>query len=259
MRPQQANDKLTAVEKTLEILQAFADADQTIGTVELSRLTGIHKATASRILASLHQYGMVSQCEETKKYRLGPLAYRLGRSQSSQLIQSYADLSKFHIDRLRDILKESVCVEVWAENKTVVCYRAPYNKALDLRMADADVLPLHAPAGAKAILAFVNKDYVEGLLPRELARFTHNTVTKREDLMNRLVEFNRQGYSVDNQELHPGVYAIGVPIFGRLGKPVAAISVVLAADLMSNERESDIVRHMKSTARDIARAIKNTA
>ena len=43
----------SAIEKTLEILIAFTDNNRELGTCEISDLTGFHKATTSRILASL--------------------------------------------------------------------------------------------------------------------------------------------------------------------------------------------------------------
>lgn len=254
----QAKEKLSAIEKTLEILVTFADNDRELGTVEVSELTGLHKATASRILSTLLDYGLVSQNDETKKYNLGPLAYRLGTSQASQTIRAFVSLSRAHIDKLRDSVKETISLEVWTENKTVACYLAESRNALRVAMAPADVLPLHAPAGAKAILSFVSNDHLERLLPEEFPSYTDNTITKKSDLLLRLGEFNKQGYSIDDEELHPGIYAIGVPIFDSLSKPVAAISAVVPATRITVQREAEIVTQLKRTSRVISKAIKES-
>lgn len=251
----QIKDKLSAIEKTLEILVSFADVDHEAGTVEVSELTGIHKATVSRILATLLDYGMVSQNDQTKKYSLGPLAYRLGRSQTSQSISNFVSVSRQHIDALRDALCESISLEVWAENKSIACYLAESKHPLRVSMPAGDVLPLHAPSGAKAVLAFVSRDHLDRLLPDTFPAFTQNTITSREALLARLVEFNKQGYSVDDQELYPGIYAIGVPIFDHVSRPVAAVSVVMPASRVSVPREAEIVKQLKSTSRAVSKAI----
>ncbi len=251
-----SREKLTAIEKTLEILISFADNDRELGTVEISDLIGIHKATVSRILSTLLEYGMVSQSDDTKKYILGPLAYRLGTSEASQFVHAFVAVASEHIDKLRDALMETISLELWTENKTVACYLAESLNPLQISMMPADVLPLHAPAGAKAILAFVSNDHLDRLLPEVFPKYTHQTITNKPDLLVRLAEFNRRGYSTDDEELYPGIYAIGVPIFDSLSKPVAAISAVMPIARITPERELEIVKQLKRTAKILSREIK---
>ena len=251
-------EKLNAIEKALAILIAFADSDRELGTVEVGELTGIHKATTSRILATMLEYGMVAQNDATKKYNLGPLAYRLGASQASQTIRAFVSLSRPLIDKLRDRIEESISLEIWTENKTVACYLAESRNPLRVSMMPADVLPLHAPAGAKAILSHVSKERLERLLPDEFPRMTKNTLTTKSELLERLEEYNKRGYSIDDEELYPGIYAIGVPIFDHLSKPVAAISAVMPATRVTAAREEDIVTQMKRTSQKISKEIKQT-
>jgi len=247
--------KLSAIEKTLEILVTFADNNRELGTVEVSELTGFHKATTSRILSTLLDYGLVSQEDRTKKFNLGPLAYRLGVSKTSQSIQAFVDVTKPRIDLLRDKINETISLEVWTGNNTVACYLAESRNPLRVAMLPADVLPLHAPAGAKAILSFLCVDQINRLLDEELESYTEKTITLRDELHDRLVQYNKQGYAVDNEELHPGIYAIGVPVFDYLHKPVAAIVAVMPATRMSEKREEEIVSELRRTSRYVANEI----
>lgn len=251
----QIKDKLSAIEKTLEILVSFADVNHELGTVEVSELTGIHKATVSRILGTLLDYGMVSQGSESKKYSLGPMAYRLGSSQTSQSISVFSSLSRQYIDELRDDLSETISLEIWAENKSIACYLAESRSPLRVTMPAADVLPLHAPAGAKAVLSFVSQEHLDRLLPESFPALTERTITSKAELLARLIEFNKQGYSIDDQELYPGIYAIGVPIFDHLSRPVAAISAVMPISRVNDARKTEIVRMLKRTSRAISKAI----
>ena len=47
------------------------------GVTELARRLGLHKSTASRLLATLEKRGLVEQDEESGKYRLGLIVIRL--------------------------------------------------------------------------------------------------------------------------------------------------------------------------------------
>lgn len=249
-------EKRSAIEKTLEILVIFADSDRELGTVEISELTNFHRATVSRILSTLLDYGMIYQNNETKKYNLGSLSYRLGASEISQKIQSFVSLSKTHVDNVRAALSETISLELWMGNKTTACYMAESKSPLQVSMPAGDVLPLHAPAGAKAVLSFVNQDYLDRLLTEDFPQYTDNTITTKNELLVRLSKFNRQGYAIDDQELYMGIYAIGVPIFDYLSRPVAAISAIVPSARINAEREAEIVAQLKKTSHIISREIK---
>lgn len=249
-------DKLNAIEKALEILVTFTDCNHELSTGEISKLTGIHKATASRILSSMVEYGLFAHNNESRKYSLGPLAYRIGLSQVSRSIQQFVDISVPYINRLRDSSNESISLEVWSGTGTVACYVAESRNALRVSMAPAEILPLHAPAGAKAIISYMHHDQVCKMLDYDFQVFTEHTITSKEVLLERLGQFNRQGYAVDSQELHDGIYAIGVPIFDHLSKPVAAVSMIMPASRMSKETELDAANRLKRTACAIANGLK---
>ena len=247
--------KLSAIQKTLEILVTFADNNRELGTVEVSELTGFHKATTSRILNCLLSYGLVSQEDKTKKFNLGPLAYRLGVSKTSQSIQAFVDTTKPRIDLLRDKVNETISLEVWTGNNTVACYLAESRNPLRVAMLPADVLPLHAPAGAKAILSCLCVDQINRLLGEELESYTQKTILLRKVLHERLIQYNKQGYAIDNEELYPGIYAIGVPVFDYLHKPIAAIVAVMPATRINEEREAEIVTNLVKTSKYISNEI----
>lgn len=250
-------DKLNAIEKSLEILITFTNTNQELSTGEISKLTGFHKATTSRILSTLVDYGLFAHNDESRKYTLGPLAYRLGLSRVSQSIQHFVEVSAPYIDRLRDSTNESISLEVWSGTGTIACYFAESRDPLRVSMAQAEILPLHAPAGAKAILSFMHCDQVNKMLDYEFDALTANTLTSKSELLERLKKFNRQGYATDNQELHLGIYAIGVPVFDNLSKPVAAVCMVMPATRVVPEKEVEAVKCLKRTASAISAELKS--
>ena len=240
----------------MEILVVFSENNRELGTVEISELTGFHKATTSRTLATLAEYGLVYHSDKTKKYGLGALAYKLGRSQRSQAMQRFVDILGPHIDRLRDKIDETISLELWTGNRTIACHLAESRRPLRVVMPPADILPIYAPAGAKAILSFINLAEVEQLLEDEFDVFTENTISTKSELLRHLTEYNKQGYAIDNQELHAGIYAIGVPVFDCQSRAVAAVSAVMPATRITEARELEIIGELKRTAKTLGKEIK---
>src|SRR4051794_41898752 len=59
-----------SVDRAAALLLALGDAQGEAGVTELARRLGLHKSTASRLLATLQKRGLVEQDAETGKYRL---------------------------------------------------------------------------------------------------------------------------------------------------------------------------------------------
>jgi DNA-binding IclR family transcriptional regulator len=251
-------DKLSAVEKALEILLTFTKTSDALGNGEISLLTGFHKATTSRILSTLVDYGALVHDDEIRKYSVGPLAYMLGLSAMSQSIQRFVNITSAHIDKLRDNVQESISLEVWSSKGTLACYFAESRNPLRVAKTPANILPLHAPAGAKAILSFTHIEQTKKMLDYEFEAFTENTILSKTELLLRLEQYNRQGYAVDNEELHQGIYALGVPVFDHLSKPVAAIVVVIPSNRVTPQKEAAAIAHLKKTASIISAQLKKT-
>ena len=55
-----------AIEKALSILVVLVRHDRPLGTVQISRITGFHKATTSRILSTLERFGLVVQNDRSR-------------------------------------------------------------------------------------------------------------------------------------------------------------------------------------------------
>src|SRR3954467_2395621 len=66
-----------SVDRAAALLIALGESHGEAGVTELARRLGLHKSTASRLLATLEKRGLVEQDEESGKYRLGLVVIRL--------------------------------------------------------------------------------------------------------------------------------------------------------------------------------------
>src|SRR2546428_13577610 len=65
-----------SVDRAAALLLALGDSQGEAGVTELARRLGLHKSTASRLLATLERRGLVEQDDEPGKYRLGLVVIR---------------------------------------------------------------------------------------------------------------------------------------------------------------------------------------
>src|SRR5437870_10484496 len=74
-----------SVGRALSILELLADGAGELGVSELGRRIGVHRATASRLVATLAEHGLVERNPATDKYRLGFGLVRLATAAAGKL------------------------------------------------------------------------------------------------------------------------------------------------------------------------------
>ena len=79
------NKVMKSVDRALGVLRYFTVAEPELGLAEITRRTGLDKATVHRILTALSRNGLLEQISVSKKYRLGAEALRLARVREASI------------------------------------------------------------------------------------------------------------------------------------------------------------------------------
>jgi DNA-binding IclR family transcriptional regulator len=86
--------------------------------------------------------------------------------------------------------------------------------------------PAYCTGLGKMLLANLDPAVVRGHFRQNgLHRFTGNTITNLNELMQHLAMVREQGYAIDNAEHEAEVCCVAAAVFDLRGEPVAAISV----------------------------------
>ena len=178
---------MNSIEKALEILLIFTPHNNEMGTVEISKKLGFHKATVSRDLLILTRYGFLQRDSQTKLFRLGPSAIALGLAVTRSVNNNMTYIAKPYLDDLRDKIGETIVLEVLSGEYTIMAYIAEGPGPIRIRGSVGDTRPLHAAAGAKAILAFSKPEvHIRHIKKENMPPFTPNTITDTEVLKRQL-------------------------------------------------------------------------
>jgi DNA-binding IclR family transcriptional regulator len=92
------------------------------------------------------------------------------------------------------------------------------------------LLPAHATAGGKALLAAMAPAEVRTLFEAGLPRLTEETNTHMTTFMEELGDIAQQGYALNLGESLDGLHATAVPITNPTGRVVASLAVSVPAD-----------------------------
>ncbi|MBI5441939.1 MAG: IclR family transcriptional regulator [Deltaproteobacteria bacterium] len=255
----EGENKANAIEKALRILMLFTPHNRDLGTTEISQRLSFHKATVSRILLTLTRHGFLQQDRRAKTFRLGSSALKLGVAIKQSLRTNLVELAKPHVDALRDSVNETTTLEVLSGPLTVLAYLAEGTRTLRMTTHVGATLPLHAAAGAKAVLAFLPPESWRTTFAASPARLTSKTVTDPEVFRRQLQTIREQGFAIDDEEIDEGVVAVAAPVFNHEGAPVAAVAVVGPSDRISLSPGSSLIARLKRAAEEISAELHSGA
>jgi len=248
----QEDDKNTSIEKALKILLAYIPYNQEMSTTELSDKLGFHKATVSRTLQVLARYGLLIQNPQTKKYILGGALIQLGALAGQSYHASFVQVAKPYIDELRETLQETVAMEIMTGNDPFMAYVAQGPQRVRIAATVGELLPRHAAAGAKAILAFSPAEVQNQVMQWPMKRLTDNTIVDPQTFMQHLKVIRNEGVAFDNEEIDRGVSAVGVPIIDRQGLPIAAVVVIGPSQRIAIDKKAEIIPRLKDVAAKVS-------
>ena len=250
-------ERPNAIEKSLDILMAFVPDNPELGTMEISKQMGLHKATASRILLTLARRGFLKQNPKNKKFRLGKSSLLIGKAVVSSIQNGLVKIAKPYVDELCNDINETIMIEKVIGTTTTLLYVVEGRQRHRITANVGDCLPVYATAGAKAILAFSDPEVTAQILS-DIDRFspvTSNTLTNPQILLNQLETIRRQGVAFDNEEFEIGINAVALPIFNFENKPEAALVVVGPTHRISLTPNTPIIRKAQKAAANISAAL----
>lgn len=243
--PERAN----AIEKALALMLAFLSNNHPMTVTELSRLTGFHKATTSRILATLAESDFLRQEASSRRFYLGETVMKLAAAVRKSLNAGLVALIKPHLDGLNAKTGQTVTLEIPSGKASVMACVVEGPRPIRVAGQVGDRLPWNVAAGLRCILAHRGREAAEQALAQPMPVFTDRTIATREAYLASLEQVRRAGFALEESEFAVGINAMGVPVFDFEDRAVAAICVVgLEAEV--NAGREDVLAALKRAAAD---------
>ena len=212
-----------SVRRAVSILEMLADGDGERGVTEVGRRLGVHKATASRLLSTLAEGGLVERSPSTEKYRLGVRLISLAGAALAGI-----DLLRDARPVLEDLAErtgETVNLALPADDGVLNVDQVTSTRSVVSISWVGRRTPYHCTANGKVFLAFGGEEERERLLALPLEACTPRTIVNAEELRNQLMEVRARGYARTTEELEEGLSAVAAPVRDAREVVIAAVSV----------------------------------
>lgn len=242
-----------SAEKTLDILDLFTLERRELTVPQMAELLNTPTSSVYRYLRSLKNKGLVIESREG--------VYKLGYKflEYASIIRADSSLSEIALPIMREVtsITGETCMLTIESNLQAVCLeQVPSPEPVKVSAAQGKILPLHAGASSKALLAFLPESKIKQFIEKNiLTKFTEKTVISKEELLEELKLIRERGYVVTEEEVDVGTLAYGVPVFNMDNRLVAALSIAGPKERMIRKNEDDILKTLKQAADSIKKCL----
>jgi DNA-binding IclR family transcriptional regulator len=250
------SESIRAVERALDVLECFSIKTPELSMTQISEKVGMNKSTVHRLLATLERKRFVERNPVTGTYRAG-----IHLLQLAYLVMETSDLRRVSEPFLRRLWEkhlETVDLAVFDGNEVIFISVLESPQRIKLAAAVGQRLPAFCTASGKAILAYMPRDSVLHMLKHDLQKYTPSTIVSLEQIVEDLRICEEQGFAIAVQEYEEGINAVGAPVVGRNGQPIATVSVAGPAYRLTREKMIEIGPSVRATADEISRELALT-
>ena len=246
-----------SVDRAAALLLALGESQGEAGVTELARRLGLHKSTASRLLATLQKRGLVEQDEESGKYRLGIVVIRLAERAERTL--DLRGIAMPELERLARLTHETTGLGVLDGDQFLTVAQADGPNLIAVGDWTGRSTALHCVAAGKVLMAALPEREVLRMVRRGLQTFTDRTIVELEPLLEELARIRRRGYATALGEFEPSLNAVAAPVRDARGSVVAAVDIWGPGFRLTPRRIPELATQVREAAAAISARIGGAA
>lgn len=219
---------LQTIQKAGELLALYDREHAEWGVREVAAKLKLAKSSAHDLMSSLAKLGFLNKTEDNR-YRLGWRLVTL-----SETLLATTELRKEAHPVMEDLAaqyQETIHLAVLDDTQAVYVDKLEGRQAVRVELTSLGArLYAHCSALGKVLLAYSEEEEVKRIIQTAgLPRFTDNTITDEEELLQNLAKIRKQGFAYDLEEILPDLCCVAAPIYEYSGNVIAAISMSIPA------------------------------
>ncbi|WP_369138674.1 IclR family transcriptional regulator [Modestobacter versicolor] len=238
--------------RAVRVLDAFT-ADEPVLTVgEVARRSGLHVATASRLVIELAAHGLLERTAD-RRVRVGVRLWELGARASHSV--SLRDAAMPFLEDVHAVVGHHVQLGVRDGEDVLFLERLSARDAVINFSRTAGRLALPTSSSGLVLLAHAPPELQERVLAAPLRPVTPAGFRTAAQLRTALAEVRRSHAAVLDGHQHPHATGVAVPVRDGAGAVVASLSVIVPND----GRGAGLVPLLLATALGISRTLGRPA
>ncbi len=245
---------MASLERALAIVFALERFPDGLSASRLSSETETSLSTLYRYIAVLTAHEIIHYDRRLARYQLGNRLLSLASKIPAQ--RELVKCALPHMQLLSREIGETVIITQVTGYEAICLERVESDTVVRLSFEKGAVLPLHAGASARVLMAYLSDEELEAVVQHAgLDRYTENTITDAAQLRELLRQVREQGHAISDEEYDRGVTAIAVPIFDPEGRAIAGLSVPGPRFRLDERKSAWVLQKLKEVSQKITASL----
>ena len=221
-----------SLDRGLQVIQAFSQNNKALTISDVSKITGLSRPTARRILLTLEHLGFAEASNGlfTLTARTLSLGYAYLSSNNTWSIAH---------PFMRDFVEktgESCSISILDGTDIIYVARISTKRIMSINLDVGSKLPAYATSMGHVLLANLSPEELETYMNNlDFEKFTDKTIHNKQELLQTLQDVREQNWGGVDQQLEEGLRSIAVPMRNASGKVFAAMNCSAHAGRISKE------------------------
>lgn len=222
----------------LEILRAFSGRPAPLGNTDLAEITGLPKATVSRLTHTLNELGFLALNPRLGKFELTPAILALGYPVLSSM--KVRALAKSYLTELANAVGLTVAIGSRDRSSMIYVDACHPPGMVTLRLDLGSRVEMAKTSLGRAFLWGVSEMERDILFSTFERRYGADWPMLKESIEKSLAEIEERGFCIVDGDWQDDIRGVGVPLFSDDGSVALALNAAgprFAADMTALEQE----------------------
>jgi len=246
--------RISIIQQAVDVLDCFTGEDSNLSLADLNTMLEFPKSTIHRIVISLLDAGVLYYDQKTQQYSLGTKVLRWGGSLLNRL--KIQDIVRSYLESFRNQTGETATLTVLVGLKRMYLAQVESNSEIRMSVELGKLLPLHAGANGKVILAFAEQRLFDQVISEQsLPSLTDTTITDKNQFREELQRIREDGFAVSLGERVYDSVSVAAPLFSISGELVGSIGLSGPVHRFTAEKAREWGPLISKTAKEISRTM----
>lgn len=249
-------DFINSLARGLEVISAFSRSKPSVTLSDMSRATGMTRATVRRLLLTLVREGYAKT--DGKYFSLQPKVLKLGFAVISSM--GIWEVAQPIMSTLSERLQESCFAAVLDGDEVTYVAKADSKRLVNIGIHVGSRAPVHAVSTGRVLMAALPDHKLQQYLDNgRFEKLTPYTTVSKVKLREEIEEVRALGWSIVDQELEVGLRSISVPLRHTDGEVFAALNVCCpSARISPEEIRTRILGELLTASKEITMGLQSS-
>lgn len=196
--------------RVIDILNTISKNSGKLTFSNISKNLEIPKSTLSPILKTLVELEILALDPILQTYTTGLNAFQIGQSYLKNI--NGLDIIKSHMTIITNSSNETCQLGINHNNEVLYLTKVECTQPIKLMSSIGRNLPLYCTALGRVLLFDYSKEEIYKLYPNKLSKFTQNTISDVDELIEKIITFKKEGFAEERAEVTIDACCIAVPI-----------------------------------------------